>query len=340
MKTEIPIERLIRVYAAAGLPPIQPAKDTKSLKAIAAAIHPLRLPRDLETFWRRVDADSIASVGQGLTPGGPAAALAMLPLYREETWGVKTPQVLFPVGYGSHTYFLVELDDQRGNGGPCFEWGAGSEGICMRYASISAYLDLLATMVELGEHEAEGVVPYAQWAGAAQVRLATAAPLGVYGHQTIIGEDPRSWPAHWRAAGGVAADDYEPRGATTTAAQLLSRAAGGVEASGTIRGRVVSAAMTGDGRRVAVDDGSAVLDIWCPTDVCTYGPVMHREFEFDLIVRPDPPAPIDTRSEHREAQRRALSGDMSGAQDAIRRLSEKTFGTPAAARATAVRPLD
>src|SRR5450432_1089942 len=127
MKTEIPIERLIRVYAAAGLPPIQPAKDTKSLKAIAAAIHPLRLPRDLETFWRRVDADSIASVGQGLTPGGPAAALAMLPLYREETWGVKTPQVLFPVGYGSHTYLLVELDHQRGNGGPCCERGAGGE---------------------------------------------------------------------------------------------------------------------------------------------------------------------------------------------------------------------
>jgi hypothetical protein len=340
MRSENPIDRLVRAYAAPGLPPIQRAKDKKSLAAIAAAIHPLRLPRDLETFWRRVDADSIVWVGPGLTPGGPAAALAMWPLYREEIWGVKTPPTLFPVGYGSHTYFLVELDDQRGNGGPCFEWGAGSEGIHMRYASISAYLDLLATMVELGEHEAEGSVPYVQWRGAAQVRLAAAAPVGVYGHETVIGEDPRSWPAHWRAAGGVAADDYEPRGATTTVAQLLSRAAGGVEATGTIRARVVSLAMTGEGRRIAVDDGSATLDVWCPTAVCTYGPVMHREFEFDVIVRTDPPAPPDTRSEHLEAQRRALSGDMPGAQDAIRRLSETTFGTTAAARATAVRPLD
>jgi hypothetical protein len=340
VKAENPIERLVRVYAAAGLPPIQRAKDTKSLTAIAAAIHPLRLPRDLETFWRGVDADSIGLVVPGLTPGGPARALALWPLYRQEIWGVKTPQVLFPVGYESHTYFLVELDDQRGNGGPCFEWGAGSEGFCMRYASISAYLDLLATMVELGEHEADGAVPYAQWVGAAQVRLAGAAPVGVYGNQTVIGEDPRSWPGHWRDAGGVAASDYEPRGATTTAAQLLSRAAGGVEATGTIRGRVVSLAMTGDGRRIAVDDGTATLDIWCPTQVCTYGPAMHREFEFDLIVRPGLQAPPDTRSEHREAQRRALSGDMAGAQDAIRRMSEKTFGTPAAADATAVRPLD
>ena len=194
MKTEGPIERLVRVYAAAGLPPIQRAKDTKSLAALVAAIRPLRLPRDLETFWCQVDADSVAVVVPGLTPSGPARALALWPGYRDEVWGTKTPQVLFPVGYESHTYFLVELDDQRGNGGPCFEWGAGSEGFCMQYASISAYLDLLATMVELGEHEADRVVPYAQWNGAAQVRLAGAAPCGVYGNQTVIGDDPRSWP--------------------------------------------------------------------------------------------------------------------------------------------------
>ena len=292
-------------------------------------------------FWRQVDADSISPVGTGLNPRGPAHALSSLPLYREAIWGVVNPQVLLPVGYESHTYFAVELDDERGNGGPCFEFGAGSEGIHMRYASISAYLDLLATMVELGEHEATGHVPYAQWDGAAQVRLAGAAPVGIYGHQTTISEDPREWPSHWRVASGISVDDAQPRGASTTAAQLLARATGGLEATGTVRARVVSLAMTGAGRRIAIDDGTATLDVWCPTAVCTYGPAMGRDFEFDLVLRPGPPQPAaDTRSERLEVQRRALSGDMTGAQDAVRRLSDKTFGIPAAAQATAVRPVN
>jgi hypothetical protein len=57
--------------------------------------------------------------------------------------------------------------------------------------------------------------------------------------------------------------------------------------SGTVRGRVVHLVGSGAGRDVVVEDGTGSLDVWCPAAVCTYGPVLGRTFEFDVVVRPD-----------------------------------------------------
>lgn len=83
-----------------------------------------------------------------------------------------------------------------------------------------------------------------------------------------------------------------------------------------------------------------MLDVWCPAGVSTYGPVIRRAFEFDVVVRPHPAAPPDWRAEQREAQERALAHDLEGAQPAVMGFYAKAFQTPAAAEATAVRPLD
>jgi hypothetical protein len=255
------------------------------------------------------------------------------------------PKILFPVCYQSHAYMLVELDDGQGSGGVCVDSDTGAD-FDIRFPSLTAYIDLIATMIELGEFaEQSGRAraifdPDHRWSDAQAVRLTAAQPLRGFGDARQIPQDARCWPEHWLQAEGLTVETRTPRGANSTVASLLRQASAGTTAHGTIRARVTSLAMSGQGSRIAVTDGSGTLDLWCPTAVCTYGPVIRREFEFDVVVHTNPAPGPDWRPEHREVQRRALSHDLEGAQAAAAELFAKTFETPATAEATAIRPID
>jgi hypothetical protein len=340
------IDRLLLVYRHARLPAIRPAPDgiTRTLADIAVAIRPLRLPAEVETFWRRVDP---ASMALAPVPEPIRAAFAL------EAWQVHegqpglVPRPLFPFCCTGDAFLLVELDDGAGHGGACFRWGYGEGDFRLTHADLGGYLDQLATMIELGEYEARenpggGVQhrfdPEQRWDDTAAVRLTAALPLATYGAQREFDADPRRWPAHWRALSGL--PDSGPRGATTTIADLVAAADGRDEVRGTVRAQVVHLALVLDGSRAEISDGTGTLDLWCPNAATAYGPVIGRVFEFDVLVRGRPTAPPDVDDLHREATRRALSGDMAGAQEAVAGMYARRFGTPAAAEATAIRPLD
>ena len=259
-----------------------------------------------------------------------------------------TPRLLFPVAYESHGFLFVELEDGRGKGGAVLEWGYAGSPFYVRFAALSGYVDLLATMIELGEftrHERDThswveFDPERRWEDAQAVRLTAVQPLPRLGAAREIDEDVRHWPEHWLASNGLTSEVRSPRGATTTVAELLRGAAAGTAVSGTIRATVTSLAGSGAGSRISVDDGTGDLDVWCPAAVSTYGPVIRRQFEFDVVVQPNPASPPDWHPEQREAQDRALAHDLEGAQSAVMDLYAKAFQTPAAAEATAIRPLD
>jgi hypothetical protein len=259
-----------------------------------------------------------------------------------------TPRLLFPVAYESHGFLFVEMEDGRGDAGAVLEWAYAGSPFYVRFPTLSGYLDLLATMIELGEfkrHERDEdswveFDPERRWPDAQAGQLSAAQPLPRLGDASEIDEDVRVWPEHWLAANGLTAELRSPRGASTTVATLLRGAAAGSVMTGTIRATVTSLAGSGEGSRVAVDDGTGVLDLWCPAAVCTYGPVLRREFEFDVVVQPNPSSPPDWRPEQREVQERALAQDLEGAQSAAMDLFANAFQTPAAAEATALRPLD
>ena len=340
------VDRLAAAYRHAGLPPLRaPDRVDAVIEEIHAEIAPLRLPEELERFWRLVDPESV-TVAPYPHPMSVAFALRSWRMHRDEAPGM-APRALFPFAYESHGFLSIELEDGRGNGGTVLEWGYGDEAFRVRFPALSAYLDLLATMIESDElvrHDGSlGRVefdPERRWPGAQAVRLASIGALPGLGLEREIPQDVRAWPEHWLLPEGLAADARTPRGATTTVAALLRDAAAGGAAGGTIRARVSRLVGSADGRRVAVADGSGVLDVWCPTVVCTYGPIVEREFEFDVVVRPAPPAPPDWAPEHREIQQKALDHDLIGAQDAVARLYSMAFETPAAAEATAVRPVE
>ena len=342
------IDRIVAVYRDAGLAPIRPAAPgiEQVLAEIQREITPLRLPYAVERFWQLVDPSTV-TVGPYPDLTSAEFALESWQSHRDEFPGM-TPKILFPIAYQSHDFLFVELEDEAALGGAVLEWGYAGSPFYVRFASLAGHLDLLATMIELGEftrHEqaSHGWVefdPDGRWEDAQAVRLASSQPLPRLGMARELDEDVREWPEHWLAADGLTAEVRSPRGATTTVAELLRAAHAGETTSGTIRGTVTRLGGSAAGCRISVDDGTGLLDVWCPAAVTTYGPVIRRTFEFDVVVRPDPDAAPDWTIDQQEVQRRALSHDMEGAQSAVMGLYARMFDTSAAAEATAVRPLD
>jgi hypothetical protein len=339
------LDRLRVAYRDAGLHPIRGAGDVDQVLAtIRAEIAPLRLPVELERFWRLVDPYSI-TVGPFPDLMSAKSGLDSWRMGRDEFPG-QHPKILFPVCYGSHAYMLVELDNGRGSGGICVHTDPGGD-FDILFPTLAAYVDLIATMIELGElaEQEQGANswifdPDRRWSDAQAVRLTAAQPLPGFGDARQILQDARYWPEHWLQAEGLTLEARTPRGANSTVAELVRQASAGATANGTIRAQVMSLAMSGQGSRIAVSDDSGTLDLWCPTAVCTYGPVIRREFEFDVVVRANPgPAP-DWTPEQTAVQRRTLSADFEGAQSAAADLYAKVFQTPIAAEATAIRPID
>lgn len=104
-----------------------------------------------------------------------------------------------------------------------------------------------------------------------------------------IGEEAKDWPTHWLTAEGLDTDALRPRGATTTIADLLARAATGVEATGTIRVHVGRKTFPGDGGRWEVSDDTGRLDLWCPAAVMAFPSGRYDGYEVDAFVHPPQP---------------------------------------------------
>jgi hypothetical protein len=333
------IRRLDRALRANGLPRLRkPGRDVRAtIDAIHAEIDPLRLPYEVEAFWRRVDPDSLA-VAPFPRPVTAAFALDTHRMHHRDTPGF-APRLLFPVCYASHVFLLAECDDGSGHDGALFERAYDDDTFHLRHAGLGAWLDLFATMLELGEVRNGVFDPDRQWEGAAAVRLAAALPLPRHGAARTVDADPRLWPAHWLGSSGLTPAATAARGASTTVAELVRGAGPGREVAGTIRARVLRLVGSGEGTRVLVSDGTGDLDLWCPAAVTTYGPVIEEEFEFDVVVRGAVAPPPDVDGIHGDVVSAAMSGDLAAAQEAAMSLSRAAFGSRPAAEATAIRPV-
>jgi hypothetical protein len=325
------VNRLQTAHAAAGLGRIAAPVDTivtgdivetggtvdAVLAQLAAAIAPLRLPADLVAFWRAVDPDTLA-VAPCPRPAGPELALR---LWREHLAGQVALHRFLPWCYESHDFMLVELDGADGPGNGCFSWAGGPSPVVRAFSSVTAYVDLLATMLELREfthHPQLGVLefdPARCWADAQAVRLAS-------------GD---------RARTRARAD--QPRPGLTTVAALRASAAAGETPSGLIRARVLSLSGSASGSRIQVSDGTGSLDVWCPASLCANGPVVDRRFEFDVTLQAGCQQLGDATDELRGVERATRRGDLRAAVMLATPLYDKLFRTPAAAQARAIRPV-
>jgi len=341
---EAALDRLSGAYAAAGLPPLRPAPRgvTRVLEQIAAEIAPLTLPDELVAFWTHVDPQSLEGLPHP-SPTGPEFALRMWQTHQTDSPGM-VPRAMFPVCIDGWWFRLVELHGPDRRGGMVFDWAYGGHPFRRVSVTWTDCLRVFTSLLEAGlvdrhEHDGRGSLRLDDqvWQRALAGRLAAAGPDPVYGERIDLDQDPRSWPAHWLETSPLAGDRWQ-QGATTTLAGLLAAVGDGGVAEGVVHARVTNLTGTAAGNRVTIDDGTGRVDVWCPAEVCGFGPIIRESFEFDLVVQAGPEAVIDTHDGHREIQARALDGDLSGAADAFRGLWEE-LRVPTMATARAIRPL-
>ena len=174
-------DRLAAAYRQAGLPPLRaPHRVDAVLDEIRTETAPMRLPDELERFWRLVDPESI-TLAPYPHPMSVAFALRSWRMHRDEAPGM-TPRALFPFAYESHGFLSVALEDGQGNGGAVVQWGYGDEAFRVRFPTLTACVDLLARMIESEEftrHDDDASPwvefdPERRWQDAQAVRLLSA----------------------------------------------------------------------------------------------------------------------------------------------------------------------
>lgn len=144
------VERLHTAQTAAGLGRIAgPNEEVEhSLTRLAAALAPLQLPADLVTFWRMVDPATL-DVAPCPRPVGPKVSLQ---LWERHLAGDEALRGFLPWCHESSDFMVIELGrpdapDPRENG--CYSWAGGRSPLVRTFCSVTAYLDLMAAMLEV-----------------------------------------------------------------------------------------------------------------------------------------------------------------------------------------------
>ena len=333
------IDRLDDALRAAGLAGLEPPGAIASIDEVESAVAPYELPAELRRYWERVDP---ASIDWFPFPrlDGPAETLAQLRLVRDFGEPIVPPPLLLPVDYASHTYGVVELASEWGDGGTIFEWGFDEAEVVSH--TVADRVDLLAELISedrLDRVDAYVSIDHVAEAERRPARLAASRPNPLYGDRAAVPVALEAWPPHWLAASGVDLGTREPLGATHTIAELVAAAAEG-RATGRIHGEVTRLVGSGAGALVVVDDGTRSLDVWCPAGTSLWGPVHRTRFEFELTVEGPVGAPPDLDSTPEEITHHAVSGDLAAAQAAALSFFEQLDAHQAPAVATDIRPLD
>jgi hypothetical protein len=291
---EAAVRRLQGALATIGAPLLLPSRNATALRNVAAAVAPLRLPVEVYHFWRLTDGNS-SNFTFFPYPQATDPDFALECWHEHRLQPGMTPDLLFPVCYESHAFLLVELDGVHGAGGACFTWAYGLEPFVLVASDLVCYLEVAAETLEAGHlvrQVYDGRVSYHfddnEFQAALQERLRQS-PHPRYGEAAEIGWTPTSWPSHWLASVGPAAKEKQTRGATTTIA-ALSATGSTTGTAGRIHARVCELWGVSDGVRVTIDDGTGMLDAWCPAAVTMFGPAYDgRHYEFDLVITEDAP---------------------------------------------------
>lgn len=273
----------------AGVPLWRAPESRIPLAELEQAIAPMRLPEEVRTFWRRVDAATLRALPHpGFTT--PEGALASWRLARDQ-FAALQPLALVAVGSDSLTCMSVELTVGDIDGGALFDWYvADIGGFTRMFNRLSDCVHYVAALIEQGAYLRRDsdrgpwlLIPGPTPPDAERPEPPEPGPDPVHGTTRHIGRDILDWPEHWQRASGLCPGDLVLRGATHTIADLLALTPD-VPLRATIAARVMSLADSSGWTRVRVDDGSGKLDVSCPYEATLLGPTLGRWYEFDIVV--------------------------------------------------------
>jgi len=330
------LDRLAAAMTGAEVPLWHAPESHMPLAELEQAIAPMRLPEEVRTFWRRVDADTLrARPHPAFTT--PELALAFWRMARDQFADLQ-PLALVAVGSEGQTRMSVELNVGDIDGGVLFDWYvADISGFTRMFNQLSDWVHYVAALIEQGAYVRRDsdrgpwlLIPDPALQDAQRPEPPEPGPDPVHGTTRYIERDILDWPEHWQRANGLGAEDLVLRGATHTVADLLALTPD-VPLRATIGARVMSLAASGAWTRVRVDDGSGQLDVSCPYQTTLLGPTLGRWYEFDVVLPagkvrtpPDPEAAaagIEDPVEQLAAEYLARYGGKAGAiAQAVRRM--------------------
>jgi hypothetical protein len=334
------LARLSTAYAAAGIAPPSPPGDVDDvIDRIKVAIAPLRLPAQLEEYWRQVDPRSL-SLMPSPEPVSPDDALDLWDGVLREF--ALSPRLLFPVSSDGTGYLLVELDDGGSPGGACFSWHPAGGSFDLQAASMADYLDLVAQFIEAGEIERQEPYPplfdpEERWEAAVERSMPPPRDVRGFEQDLRIWADRDMWPEHWRTADQLTFAG--PREHLSTVDELLRAAEESGAAQGSVRVRLLGSAPSGSGRVWSVADGSGGLEVWCPASIPDREPGLDQVVELDLVVR-RAGSTTDWDAVATAIQALVARGDLEAAAALGRTAPYGEFDTQARAEVTAVRDTD
>lgn len=335
-RVDAAIDRLLALVATRGITLPPPKGVEAALGDVRAAVAPLRLPREAERLWSRVDLTRLPT--DLLLVPGPMPPQESLRVWLVNEGSRIYPRPLLPLAYESHHFASVELEDDSGHGGVVVAWSYGGGQYDVQFASVADYVEYSAdTIAYRLDEAATGRRPSYSPVNDARRRLSAALPLPGFGRTTTFVDDARAWPEHWLLATGMTPASRALSISTTTIAELIARSASGAHVRGTVRAGVQRLSGSSDGHWLVIDDETGEISVWCPWGISLYGPSLRQEFEFDLIVEPHAKPPVDDISQHLRVQELALSGDIADALQAADAWLDEP--RPAAATADAIRPV-
>ena len=346
-----------RVHEREPGPPDDPAAVEAVLADIEQEIEPLLLPDELKRFWRNWDPFRFEDLPfPALIP--PDSALESYRMHLEE--GAPFPAVLFPIGYQSHCYWLVELIHESWEGPRVYEYCSYEGALKLKHLAPAGIFDVFVDALEAAETDEQLWRNYdtrrplieKAWDEADRLTTQRIESTGPVSELSIPANASLEWPERWQQVQGLDPTMAVPMGRTHTAAEFeTARQRGSVEAR--LVGNVSVTAGGGivrDGAatllRLRDETGEALVLI--PDSACPFGgPRSGGCYEIEVVGGPAPAADLDLTDVNtlsRSITDNAESGNylealQAGASSALGIHQALVLAGQAAIQARLVRPL-
>lgn len=271
------VEWFIEVIPPHEVQPYRPPGDRPAVDAALAqidvAIAPLVLPPEIRWFWQTWDPEAFGGVMPSARVSDPAFALdGWIQGAVEDT----DPRALFPFGYESHWFLLVDLTDPDGVPASAWTYGFGDGEYVRAFPSFAALLRSCAERAESPDLPQDrtplgGGLRYERYESAFNDAHFTAIVDRHFAasgrrREAVDAMDRDRWPTRWRLAEQVAVDAPAPSGPTHTAAAFDEA----LTADGTARGRLRGSLHWGNspstGVLLTLTDASGSIPLFAPHD--------------------------------------------------------------------------
>lgn len=317
------LERLADALLAKDLPRPGPMAEPEAIEAAAAQIAPLTFPPEVRRLWERVDPGSF--VPEPHPPLIHPSGGIYLRRRNDETSGPGLfPRNLFPLGYESWGFVLVELPT-----GELWEWRYDGTSFVLRHRGIEDWLQAYIDTVVAGgftRSEEHVFLDMDRFREFSAPRLAARGAHPQYPDGEVATAATK-WPEDWLIASGVTPDARRLRGATHTIAELLEDDVHEGTVA-TIAATVHDLGGNVDGCGLRVADGTGEMRLYSPASAHgATSPSVCARFEFDIVMhceptRNDPPAEDLAVQEVFGAWRRDWVGPSRAVVTAVRFIED------------------